>query len=156
MSTSVFGCRARLKNVCAQTPYGRKRVEGRNAESYILVSVRDRFKRQNKTQLKRQKARRPKRQISPPTGDARPAPPPPTSHSCHQQGQRAAAGNPEWQATTETVEPITSGFFSLSFIIHTYLVLKQNKNVAPTRSGREGGINPPQPSLPSAISEVPC
>lgn len=153
MSTSVFGCHARLKNVCAQTPYGRKRIEGRNAESYILVSVRDRFKKQNK---KRQKAGRPKRQISPPTGDV-PRPPPlqlPTPVTSRGSAQRPVILNDRHQQRRWNLLLVV--FFSLSFIIHTYLVLKQNKNVAPTRSGREGGINPPQPSLPSAISEVPC
>ena len=77
MSTSVFGCRARLKNVCAQTPYGRKRVEGRNAESYILVSVRDRFKRQNKTQSDKKPGDQ--RGRSHPRRETRPAPPPPSN-----------------------------------------------------------------------------
>ena len=155
MSTSVFGCRARLKNVCAQTPYGRKRVEGRNAESYILVSVRDRFKRQNKT--KSDKKPGDQRGRSHHRRETRPAPPPlqlPTPVTSRGSAQRPVILNDRQQQRRWNLLLVV--FFSLSFIIHTYLVLKQNKNVAPTRSGREGGINPPQPSLPSAISEVPC
>ena len=53
----------RLKNFCAQTPYRRKRVRGRNAESCILVSVRDRFKRQTKSDKKRRYRRDPSREI---------------------------------------------------------------------------------------------
>lgn len=155
MSTSVFGCHARLKNVCAQTPYGRKRIEGRNAESYILVSVRDRFKRQNKT--KSDKKPGDQRGRSHPRRETRPAPHPlqlPTPVTSRGSAQRPVILNDRHQQRRWNLLLVV--FFSLSFIIHTYLVLKQNKNVAPTRSGREGGINPPQPSLPSAISEVPC
>lgn len=151
MSTSVFGCHARLKNVCAQTPYGRKRIEGRNAESYILVSVRDRFKRQNKT--KSDKKPGDQRGRSHPRRETRPAPHPLQLPS-RGSAQRPVILNDRHQQRRWNLLLVV--FFSLSFIIHTYLVLKQNKNVAPTRSGREGGINPPQPSLPSAISEVPC
>ena len=153
MSTSVFGLRARLKNVCAQTPYRRKRVRGRNAESCILVSVRDRFKRQNKT--KSDKKPGDQRGRSHHRRETRPPPLQlPTPVTSRGSAQRPVILNDRQQQRRWNLLLVV--FFSLSFIIHTYLVLKQNKNVAPTRSGREGGINPPQPSLPSAISEVPC
>ena len=92
------------------------------------------------------------------TTDGRRAPPPPlqlpTPVTSRGSAQRPVILNDRQQQRRWNLLLVV--FFSLSFIIHTYLVLKQNKNVAPTRSGREGGINPPQPSLPSAISEVPC
>ena len=109
MSTSVFGLRARLKNVCAQTPYRRKRVRGRNAESCILVSVRDRFKRQNKT--KSDKKPGDQRGRSHPRRETRPAPPSNFPLLSPAGAARSAQRPVILNDRHQPVEPITSGFF---------------------------------------------
>lgn len=113
----------------------------------------------DKTKQKATKSRETKEADLTPDGRRAPRPAPhplqlPTPVTSRGSAQRPVILNDRHQQRRWNLLLVV--FFSLSFIIHTYLVLKQNKNVAPTRSGREGGINPPQPSLPSAISEVPC